>query len=656
LCLVLAVFYQDLTIIAVDALQSDFMSYMLTIPFIFAYLVYRRRKMIRATIIFESPTVPNNRLYRSEIIGALMLLAGFLLYTGGSYTLWSLEFHMAVLPIFAAAYITVFFNLRTLRQLAFPILFLLFLVPPPSDVTNALGQILSQASSDYASVILNALGFSTTISTDAGFPTITVLSEGAPLTFMVDPVCSGLYSLFGFLVFATFIVYIATGKSWKRATAFLIGFPLIYLLNVLRITTIVILGYYYGVGLAMTVFHFAGGWVLILAGTMLVLLVSEKLLKIQLFRRVSAISCSECKGTISTQSSFCGSCGRLLRYLPEFFRKGDLAKFLAMSTCVILLISVQTPVFALTKGPADILTVIESYPDPLAAEVEAVAIEMLPQSVELDFMNYTLRYEGHNPEWAAYAKQDAALDYIYMPTNGSYSDAIFVGIEIASARSNLHRLHVCTYLPPGTKEILLLENPPIFAAYYPFELRGMWIPTVEWFERATFSTNTTFQQKHVKFDVYTYPSPTDDLEEVEETLRGLAIAIAEYWQPLKSWSPSALFISQNGTRLSAIPLVALGLLACLSLVSWKQSQNANRKAYSKLSSLDQQIIDALRQTPQDILPTVKSIQLTFEKLSGKNIETEELTNRLNSIKELGLAKQEIVGKQDEPILAWTVQM
>lgn len=47
------IFYQDLAIVVNDALYSEFMSHILAIPFFFSYLIYRKRKMIRATITFE---------------------------------------------------------------------------------------------------------------------------------------------------------------------------------------------------------------------------------------------------------------------------------------------------------------------------------------------------------------------------------------------------------------------------------------------------------------------------------------------------------------------------------------------------------------------------------------------------------------------------
>jgi len=39
------VFFQDLAMVANDALNSEFMSHILAIPFLFGYLIYRKRKM-----------------------------------------------------------------------------------------------------------------------------------------------------------------------------------------------------------------------------------------------------------------------------------------------------------------------------------------------------------------------------------------------------------------------------------------------------------------------------------------------------------------------------------------------------------------------------------------------------------------------------------
>ena len=40
------VFFQDLSIVANDALHTEFMSHIIAIPFLFSYLIFRKRKML----------------------------------------------------------------------------------------------------------------------------------------------------------------------------------------------------------------------------------------------------------------------------------------------------------------------------------------------------------------------------------------------------------------------------------------------------------------------------------------------------------------------------------------------------------------------------------------------------------------------------------
>jgi len=80
LLVTIAIFYQDLAIVANEALKNELMSYILAIPFLLTYLFYRKRKMLRATISFETTNPTRKPTYTREIVGALICLTAFLLY------------------------------------------------------------------------------------------------------------------------------------------------------------------------------------------------------------------------------------------------------------------------------------------------------------------------------------------------------------------------------------------------------------------------------------------------------------------------------------------------------------------------------------------------------------------------------------------------
>ena len=50
---IIVIYFQDFAIIANEALRNELMSHLLAIPFILLYLIYRKRKMLRAAISFE---------------------------------------------------------------------------------------------------------------------------------------------------------------------------------------------------------------------------------------------------------------------------------------------------------------------------------------------------------------------------------------------------------------------------------------------------------------------------------------------------------------------------------------------------------------------------------------------------------------------------
>lgn len=637
-----AIFYQDLIIVANDALQSEFMSHILAIPFLFGYLIFRKRKMIRASIPLESSLSHERPFPYKELVGALLFLIAFLTYSYGSYTFTPLEYHMFALPIFVIACTLIIFNTQTLRQLAFPILFLFFLMPPPTQIVYALGSTLSIISTQASCIILNLFGLAAEISTTYGNPTITITQpNGTPLSFTVDIACSGIYSLIGFLIFATFIACIARTKTWKKPAIFLIGLPLIYLLNILRITIIVLLGCYYGIELAMNIFHLLGGWTLISLGTLLLLIITEKTLKIQLFTKKETVSRPECNPLTEHGQNFCQACGRLLKYAEVKLSRLDLAKITILTISVILIISIQAPVFALTKGPADILTQLAAGQQPTT--------EILPQ-----INDYTLDFVYRDKQFEQLAKQDASLTYAYIPVNSS-QNTVWLALEIASTKSSLHTWETCLWVTQlDLRDVQLLENPPLIARYFAFQYKYNNITQVVlyWYETATFTTNTTPRQKHVKISLIAYPDETENIQETEDELLTFGTAIANYWEPMKTWIPIALLFSQNGNILTAFSTAALIFTVSFYVINKRKEKKTNTIAYKKIAEQDRKIIDAVKKTQQETIPTLNNITSTYQKLNKETINTETLLNKLEQAKTINLVKQEITDQQDEPTMVW----
>jgi len=329
---VLLVFHQDLATVAVNAVQNESTSYMLAIPFLFAYLIYRKRKMLRTVMPLESQAQPRVIRYLATIVGVLLASIAILLYWYGS----NMEYHMLTLPIFAAGLTLVLFNTQTLKELAFPLAFLILLTPPSGILSN-IGPAFSSASSEASYAFIRAVGIPSTLTSQLGNPVIQVTrSGGEALGFTVGISSSGLYSLLGFLVFAIFISYTIRDKLWKKLLIFPVGFSIIYVLSITRIATILLIGYNFGRDIAMELFLLLGGWIMIFLGSFLVLAFSEKVLHTQIFSR-SSQECPKCSRDPKADRNLCFSCGRILRPGPARFHNTDLVKVGAIIAALVLL-------------------------------------------------------------------------------------------------------------------------------------------------------------------------------------------------------------------------------------------------------------------------------------------------------------------------------
>jgi exosortase/archaeosortase family protein len=606
--------------------------------------------MLRAVITKEPFGQTSSARFLPTLSGMLLCASAVIFYWYGSYTFTPLEYHILALPFFAAGLTLILFNPQTLRQAAFPIVFLLFLVPLPSSVLYSLGSSLAVIGSSVANAVMGVVGIKSTILAEYGTPTIIITRPDKTLAgFTLDTACSGIYPLMGFLIFAFLTAFIVRDKTWKKAAIFLIGLPLIYSLNIFRIVIILLIGYQYGEQLALQAFHMFGGLVLIILGTLLILITTEKVFKANIFTRQSVQPCMKCSETARKNEDYCFHCGRLLKYLKPVLRRSDAAKILTLILIVVLLLSIQAPVLALTKGPAEII--IQS---PMGEQGNT---EILPQ-VE----GYNLSFAFRDKDFEESAGIDAALEYVYEPLNRTQK-TVSVSVEIAQALSSLHPWENCLINIPerhgwqptvkqlDLRDVEILENPPMTARYFAFQDRdyNQTQLVLYWYEQSALNVNGTAEQKYVQISLIAFPRTAQDVAESEDELLPFACAVATYWQPMETWTQIALTLSQNGMPLMAVTVALLVGVLIFILDEKRRDRNAKGKTYQKLSNTDQQLIESVRKTEK---PTLINISLTYENITHTGVEPETLHKELEKAEEAGLISRQIFNERDEPVQVW----
>jgi exosortase D (VPLPA-CTERM-specific) len=217
------------------------------IPLVSAYLVWNRRARLRAR--------PDPSL-RGLLVVAGGLALFFLGVVGGELFLQRLS-----LLVLLTGLVLFILGPQFLRVLAVPLLLLLFMIPPPQILFNAVAFPLQGFAARAAEGVLRILG-------------IPVLREGnvialASTTLEVAEACSGIRSLITLLALAATMACLTGMRAWRGLALVAAAVPIAVIANAARVAGTGILAHHYGPRVADGFFHTVSGWLLFLVASVL---------------------------------------------------------------------------------------------------------------------------------------------------------------------------------------------------------------------------------------------------------------------------------------------------------------------------------------------------------------------------------------------------
>ncbi len=662
---ILITYWKDLSIIWTDALKSEMTSYILAIPFLLAFMLYRKRKVLKAVVQWEKSEVPSiGGVGIEELIGLAMCLSAFFLYAYGSYTFNPLEYHLISLPLFVAGCTLFLFNYQTIKALIFPIAFLFLLVPLPAKTMYAAGSQLSVLTSNVVYSLLKVFGLPVKLSSAYEAPAIIIQdSSGQSLPFAIDIACAGIYSLLGFIVFALFLADITKGSARKKLGLFLTGFLLIYGLNIVRVTIIVLVGYRWGLETAMGLLHITGGFVLIFLGTLFMLVLGEKALKIKFFgAKIRSQTCSVCEQSQQENENFCLLCGRFLNSIKAKMTKKDIYKIIVLLIIGLIILNLRLPTFVLTN---------KNF---IEINLQELTGTKLTQQFLPTIPGYEPKFLYRDTQFERWSQQDASLVYIYYPDNKSHAP-IWVGIEIADSYSKVHRWETCliTYAAPSEtvttvklKDTQILEDPPLVGRFFVFrpQRSNLTQAVLYWYGKAAFKVGSGWGLKYVKTSTMAFVKPSEisnpeEYSELEKKLLAVAQSIASHWEPVKAWSFVVLGFAKWGLAFSTISMIVPAAIYVKR--TWRNRKNSIQlykqlnwySSFLEEEKLAKKIVNILTENGKS---TGVAIAKSYQKLTEKPIETDKLLKTIKYAEESGLIKRDIINKEDEPFLVWKSQI
>jgi exosortase len=206
------------------------------------WLVWRKRAQLKELLQEIKPT---NNFFSLSI-----LVLGLLMFVFG----WRQEYlFVSTLSLVLVLYglITYLYGLNVAKTLAFPILYLLLLVPPPIGILDSVTLPMRYGSSVATEAVLNLFNYPIT---REGL----LLSLADHEIFMGQP-CSGFRSLITMSSLASVYIYISKGGLAKVLILGSSIIPLALLGNLIRVLTICLLTYYFGEDVAQGFFHSFSG-------------------------------------------------------------------------------------------------------------------------------------------------------------------------------------------------------------------------------------------------------------------------------------------------------------------------------------------------------------------------------------------------------------
>lgn len=199
-----------------------------------------------------------------SMIGWFFLVFGLLCYVlGRSQSIIQSEFG-AILPILIGL-ILIFHGKNGLKKMWFPLFFLLFTIPLPGVLVQALTLPLKTGVSIVAEHILYSLGYPVARSG--------VIINIGQYQLLVADACAGLHSLFTLEAVGLLYLNVMGHDSLRRnLTLAIFVFPISFVANVIRVIILILITYYLGDAAGQGFLHgFAG---MVLFSTALILIFS----------------------------------------------------------------------------------------------------------------------------------------------------------------------------------------------------------------------------------------------------------------------------------------------------------------------------------------------------------------------------------------------
>jgi exosortase len=250
--LVILLFWSTFSWLVYNWLNNSYYSHGLLVPLVAAFFVWRKREVL----------APENR--RPDNLGLAVLAVSLVVFLLAQ--IWQ-AFHISAFAfiLLLAGLALYFLGREATRSIAFPLAFLLFMVPLP--FINRLSPTLEAFTASVSTSVVGLLG-------------IPAVNQGSQIqlensSFVVGAACSGLNSTVALATLVVIFVYVIEGTYRAKAVLLAMAVPIALVANLFRVSSLLAIAHFFGADVGMKYFHDYSSPVLFLLAFGLLILTSR---------------------------------------------------------------------------------------------------------------------------------------------------------------------------------------------------------------------------------------------------------------------------------------------------------------------------------------------------------------------------------------------
>jgi exosortase B len=213
--------------------------------------------VVAGLVALRGRTLPETGQAPVPLLGWASFIVGLAFYFVGRALDISILFIGSQIPVLFGVLLLIG-GWQAVRLLWFPLVFIVFMIPLPGTLVDALTGPLKHWVSFIADALLHALGYPTAL-------------DGVMLTvgqyqLLVADACSGLNSMFSLSALGTLYMYLVARKSLLHNAIMLASIlPIAFAANIVRVMALVLITFHLGDEAGQGFMHGAAGIVLIMA-------------------------------------------------------------------------------------------------------------------------------------------------------------------------------------------------------------------------------------------------------------------------------------------------------------------------------------------------------------------------------------------------------